>query len=150
MTAVMMASAAALAVNAASTGTYIKDISEIPTSYLKTYYADFINRADLSNGGIDCVEFCYAKDQNHIKSGQNHNSLCFIVAADDMSNYSLYEYADIKKDSNGKLLPATYKGKTKSFNSEDKMWKYLDNTYQYCPFGNGTIYEIANSISWKM
>lgn len=123
---------------------YVDSIDDITDDYLKSCYDDFVNRDALSDGGIDLIEFCCAKDMNNVKAGQNHNSLCFIVEANDQSSYSLYEYADIKKDSNGKLLPATYKGKTKSFDSEAEMWDYLNNTYQYYPYGAADVYEMGS------
>lgn len=109
----------------------------IPDEYLAKYYKDLTGRIDLSNSSIYWMGFSCADDINHVQPGHTHNSLCFVVETPD--GYSLYEYADIKKDENGDLLPATYLGRTKTFSSEEEMTSYFEDkpsdTYHFYPWG---------------
>ena len=120
--------------NAASGDTsYVADYNLLTDAYIEKYENDLLGRLSTADHEIIETGFSKADDVNHIQSGHTHNSLCFIVESPD--GYSLYEYADIKIDGNGNLLPAAYKGKSRTFRTENGMRNYLSDkptdTYHY-------------------
>lgn len=121
--------------NASSETTYVSDPSVLTKDYLGRYYEDVLGKANVSVNSdlIEEVGFSVADDVNHVKPGHTHNSLCYVVNLYGL--YRLYEYSDIKIDGNGNLLPATYKGVTKTFQTEEEMRNYLSDkptdTYHY-------------------
>ena len=109
---------------ASSRACYIDDLYDIPEEYSAKYYKDLTDRIGPDDDIYE-MGFSYADDINHVQPGHTHNSLCFIVETSD--GYSLYEYADIKKEEKGDLLPATYLGRTKTFSSEEEVDYYLED-----------------------
>lgn len=102
---------------------WLADTSLLTDDYIERYRNDLLGKLDSENSQIVETGFSKADDVNHIK-GQTHNSLCFIVESD--SNYTLYEYADIKIDENNNLLPPEKSAlKGSSFHSWNKMSEHM-------------------------
>lgn len=119
---------------AASKTSYLTDSSLISENYVEKYREDLINMIDHTN--VDIVEtgFSKANDFQKVKPGHTYNSLIFVV--EDGGRYGIYEYADIKVDGNGNLLPPSkFNGRVRNYDSWDKVETYLANkpgdTYTY-------------------
>lgn len=112
---------------------YLADPSLLTDTYINRYKNDLMGRLNTANNAVISAGFSKANDVNHVQAGHTHNSLCFVVASG--GSYKLYEYADIRIDSNNQLMAPTYKGCIATKSSWGEMNYYLadkgTDTYHY-------------------